>query len=100
MRTSSAFLASADALVTPRSATVAARTPVRTKRADFDFETAKIWQDTRKPYPQARFVAIGYLDDRLHVLVFGEAERGIRVISFRKANPREGVKHGFALARD
>ena len=70
------------------------------RTADFDFETAKIWQDTRKPYPQARFVAIGYLDDRLHVLVFGEAERGIRVISFRKANPREGVKHGFALARD
>ena len=70
------------------------------RAVDFDFETAKIWQDLRKSYPQARFVAIGYLDDRLHVLVFGETARGIRVISFRKANPREGAKHGFALARD
>lgn len=68
--------------------------------ADFDFEMAKIWQDLRKPYPEARFVAIGYLDDRLHVLVFGETGHGIRVISLRKANPREGAKHGFALARN
>lgn len=70
------------------------------RAADFDFETAKIWQDLRKPYPESRFVAIGYLDDRLHVLVFCEAESGIRVISFRKANPREGAKHGFPLTRD
>lgn len=66
----------------------------------FDFETAKIWQDMRKPYPDSRFIAIGYLDDRLHVLVFGETELGIRVISFRKANLKEGVKHGFSLTLD
>jgi hypothetical protein len=70
------------------------------RAAEFDFETAKIWQDLRKPYPESRFVAIGYFNDRLHVLVFGETERGIRVISFRKANPREGAKHGFALTRN
>ena len=65
-----------------------------------DFSTAKIWQDTRKSYPEVRFVAIGYLDDRLHVLCFSETTTGIRVISFRKANQREGVKHGFALTRN
>ena len=27
------------------------------------------------------------------------AERGIRVISFRKANAREGEHHGFTLTR-
>ena len=70
------------------------------RAADFDFEMAKIWQDLRKPYPDARFVAIGYLDDRLHGLVFGETERDICVISFRKANLREGAKHGFALTRN
>ena len=43
---------------------------------------------------------LGYLDERLHVLVFGETEDGIRVISFRKANDREGKKHGFAQERD
>ncbi len=68
--------------------------------ADFDFRTAKIWQDTRKPYPEGRFIAIGYLGIRLHVLVFSEAVQGIRVISFRKANKREGVQHGFSLTRD
>lgn len=66
----------------------------------FDFETAKLWQDTRRDYPEARIVALGYLDARLHVLVFSETTRGIRVISFRKANHREGAQHGFPLARD
>jgi uncharacterized DUF497 family protein len=36
----------------------------------------------------------------LHVLVFSETEDGIRVISFRKANDREGKKHGIAQERD
>lgn len=67
--------------------------------AEFDFASAKIWQDTRKPYRELRIVAIGYLADRLHVLVFTETLRSIRVISLRKANLREGVKHGFPLTR-
>lgn len=70
------------------------------RAADFDFETAKLWLDTRRTYPEARIVAIGYLDDRLHVPVFSETPHGIRVISFRKANVREGEKHGFALTRN
>ena len=70
------------------------------RAADFDFLTAKIWSDTRRFYPEVRFVAMGYLDDRLHVLCFSETASGIRVISFRKANQREGKKHGFALTRN
>jgi len=69
------------------------------RAAKFDFETAKIWQDLRKPYSEARFIAIGYLENRLHVLAFAETPTGIRVISFRKANTREGSKHGFTLTR-
>lgn len=46
-------------------------------------------EDLRKNYPERRFVAIGVLDDRLHVLCFSETDLGIRVISFRKANKRE-----------
>jgi uncharacterized protein len=57
---------------------------------EFDFSTARIWLDTRKPYTEARYLAVGYLDRRLHVLCF----------TFRKANTREGVKHGFALTHD
>jgi uncharacterized DUF497 family protein len=57
--------------------------------AYFDFATARVYQDTRKEYPEARFVALGFLDQRLHVLCFTPVAGGIRVISFRKANNRE-----------
>ena len=56
---------------------------------DFDFQSALIWIDARKAYPEIRLSALGYLDGRLHSLVFSETENGIRVISFRKANKRE-----------
>ena len=59
------------------------------RAAAFDFDTAIIAQDVRKNYPEARYVALGFLAARLHVLCFTPAEGGIRVISFRKANPRE-----------
>ena len=68
--------------------------------AAFDFDGAKFWQDMHQAYSEPRIVALGYLEDRLHVLVFCETAHGIRVISFRKSNTREGAKHGFALARD
>jgi len=70
------------------------------RAAEFDFATAKVWQDARKCYPEVRFLALGYLDGRLHVLCFTTVVDDIRVISFRKANQREGEKHGFALTRN
>jgi uncharacterized DUF497 family protein len=57
--------------------------------ADFQWNTASFREDERKAYPERRFIALGYLEDRLHVLCFSETESGIRVISFRKANKRE-----------
>ena len=57
--------------------------------ADFDFGSALYWVDTRKRYPERRIVALGLLAGRLHSLVFVETDAGIRVVSFRKANPRE-----------
>ncbi|MCK6413155.1 MAG: BrnT family toxin [Azonexus sp.] len=56
---------------------------------DFDFQTAVIWVDTRKTYSEVRISALGLLAGRVHALVFSETTRGIRVISFRKANKRE-----------
>ena len=70
------------------------------RAGDFDFATAKIWPDTRKPYPEVRYVALGYLDERLHVLCFTPAPGGIRVISFRKANPREVKDYEQAETHD
>ena len=55
----------------------------------FDFDSALVEQDNRKDYPEVRYVAIGYLESRLHVLCFTGVDGGIRVISFRKANSRE-----------
>ena len=52
-------------------------------------DSAIIQQDVRKSYPEVRYVAVGFLDARLHVLCFTPIEDGIRVISFRKANTRE-----------
>lgn len=57
--------------------------------ANFDFSSALFWFDTRKRYPEQRIAALGLLEGRVHSLVFVETDTGIRVISFRKANPRE-----------
>ena len=59
------------------------------RASDFDFDRAIIKQDVRKPYPEVRYIAVGFLDVRLHVLCFTPVEDGIRVISYRKANSRE-----------
>ena len=56
---------------------------------EFDWETALYEEDVRKLYPERRFVAIGYIGERLHVICFTPIEDGVRVISFRKANLRE-----------
>jgi len=56
---------------------------------EFDWETAVFSQDARFPYPEARFVALGLIGKRVHVVCFTPVTGGIRVISFRKANDRE-----------
>jgi uncharacterized protein len=61
---------------------------------DFDFETALIELDTRHEYGETRLVALGALHNRVHVLCFTETPKGIRVISFRKANDREVASYG------
>ena len=65
--------------------------------AEFDFEGATFLLDDRRDYGEDRRVAIGYLDGRLHFLCFVELDDGIRVVSFRRANLREGRKHGKTL---
>lgn len=63
------------------------------RAADFDFATALITVDNRKAYPEVRYLAIGYLDGRLHSLCFTLRGDALRVISFRKSNPREGDRY-------
>ena len=56
---------------------------------DFEWETAKVRQDNRKHYAESRFEALGFINGRLHVLVFCLRGSKLRVISLRKANSRE-----------
>jgi uncharacterized DUF497 family protein len=55
----------------------------------FEWETAVVQEDRRKQYAEPRFEAKGYIDERLHVVVFCLRADAVRVISLRKANPRE-----------
>lgn len=57
--------------------------------AEFDFANALVQTHTRQEYGETRYVALGNLRGRLHVLCFTETPDGIHVISFRKANDRE-----------
>lgn len=61
--------------------------------AEFDWDRALLTEDTRFEYPERRFVGVGYIGDRLHVVCFTPIEGGIRVISFRKANDREARRY-------
>lgn len=70
------------------------------RAADFDFSSALIAVDDRKEYGEVRYVALGMLDARLHVLCFTDAADGIRVISFRKANSREVARYAKLQATD
>lgn len=52
-------------------------------------DSALVVEDTRKDYSEPRYELIGLIDGRAHVVIFTPTISGIRVISFRKANPRE-----------
>ncbi len=58
------------------------------KIIEMDWEKARIAHDHRQN-EEARFVAQGKLDGRLHVVCFTIRGEKLRVISFRKANKRE-----------
>jgi len=70
------------------------------RAAEFDFANARVGVDSRKVYPETRYVAIGPLNGRLHVLCFTPVPGGIRVISLGKANSREVRTHEQASSTD
>ena len=70
------------------------------RATEFDFATALVGVDDRNEYGEVRYVAIGMLAERLHVLCFTEVPDGIRVISFRKANSREVARYAKVQATD
>ncbi len=59
----------------------------------FNWDSALVWEDTRKDYKEKRYSAIGFINNRLHVLVFTTRNEALRIISLRKANKREVKQH-------
>ena len=59
----------------------------------FEWEAAVVWLDKRHEYDEARMVALGYIGLRIMAVVFvdrpPEQPTERRIISLRKANPRE-----------
>ena len=56
---------------------------------DFEWDTALETQDDRKEYYEQRWIALGLINSRLHVLIYTIRSNNIRVISLRKASYRE-----------
>ena len=54
-----------------------------------DWATAVIWEDKRKDYGERRYCVLGFIEDRLHSVVFTPRGGKPRVVSLRKANKRE-----------
>jgi uncharacterized DUF497 family protein len=59
----------------------------------FEWSSALVSEDRRKPYSELRYEALGLIEDRLHVAVFCHRGEKIRVISLRKANSREVTRY-------
>ena len=55
----------------------------------FEWDTALARQDDGYSYGEVRMAAIGWLGDRLYVVVFTDRDEERRIISLRKANKRE-----------
>ena len=55
----------------------------------FQWDSAKVTIDNRHAYNEERYVAIGFIEERLHIMAFTVRNNSIRIISLRKANKRE-----------
>jgi uncharacterized DUF497 family protein len=57
----------------------------------FEWASALITEDIRNDYGESRYLALGFIDIRLHAIVFTPRDQTVHIISLRKANSREAV---------
>lgn len=62
----------------------------------FYWRTAVVDVDRRLDYGEVREYALGFIGDRLHMLIFTRRDGDTRVISLRKANDREELFYAEA----
>ena len=64
------------------------------------FEGVRIEQeDDRYDYGEVRMMTVGYLSNRMVVVIWTQREQARHVISLRKANEREQAKYRVRLGR-
>lgn len=57
---------------------------------EFDWETALMLEDERFTYDEQRFIAIGWMKNRLHTMAFAMIdEEAIRIITLRRSTKQE-----------
>lgn len=59
----------------------------------FEWETALVAEGTRRDYGEPRYIALGLIGTRVHVMVFTPRGESVRLISLRKANSREIARY-------
>lgn len=64
-----------------------------TEAVNFDWESALCWPDNRRQYFEKRQICIGYIKNRLYVIIYTQRLGKMRIISLRKANNREEKKY-------
>lgn len=64
-----------------------------TEAAFLDWDSALIWQDTRRDYGEVRMVALAPIGERLYCVVYVDRDDERRIISLRKANYKEVIQY-------
>ena len=77
-----------------RKATLAKRGLDFADVAFLDWDKAITLTDTRQDYAEVRYITFGPIKGRLCVVAWCYRETALRIISLRKANPREVKKYG------
>ena len=57
--------------------------------SEFEWSSASVIEDLRTDYGETRYTAVGFIGERLHVVIFTPRSGATHVISLRKANRRE-----------
>ncbi len=60
---------------------------------DFEWNSAIEREDDREDYGELRMVALGFIGQRLYVLIYTPRGEAVRVISLRRATKREELAY-------
>lgn len=63
--------------------------------AALGFRAVLVFEDDRFDYGETRMIAVGHIGGRAYLMAFTMRSAAIRVISLRKANPRERRNYGL-----